>query len=545
MKIVVFTNAAHQRKYIDTVRSAVAGTSDVVVESVEAGLEETDDDKKGEAGGSESLLSYIRSFVKGAAALGSRAGRILAKILLSPLYLTYYAERGLRRFARRHKMTFLRPSKFLRKHPRVVAGFEKVLRALLSILRKLSPPAALGFIVRTCSKIWSFYKRQSLAYAVFSETLWRDYLAERLFSRNPDLIVLLEDNAEGLTGLVSHMARQRSIPYVVLPDYIPNPAEPARYYFDNPQHSADSLTGRVIRYFAPRWILEYDGKRLLRLPGNAVFVRWMRGQHCPQPWILNAGYAEAILLESRASVKHYEKLGFFSQKLKVIGGATEDSLHEIALRKDELRRMLDAEYGFSADKPLVICGLPPDQYTAATEGFEFRSYEELCRQWFAALEAVTDRANVLAVRHPRMKAEVFAPYLKGRVRLANRSLDGILPACDLYIACISTTIRWALALGIPVLNYDTYRYDYGDFSSAHGCLEVTSVEAFQQALETMLLPGGLDEIRSAAAADASEWGLTDGKFKERLRDTLLEVRRTYKGRTTPTHAGNYRLKKLS
>ena len=401
--------------------------------------------------------------------------------------------------------------------------------------------AALRFVYRRLAGALNFYRRRSILYTALSEYRWQRYLDKRLFSLQPDLVVLLEDNAEGLSGLVSHASRKHNIPYVILPDYIPNPAEPARYYFNNPLHSADTRLGRLVRLFAPQWILEYDGKRLLRLPGNAIIVRLMRGQQCPQPWILNAGYTDAILLESKASLKHYEHLGFKPEKLRVIGGAVEDGLHAIHLEKDQRRKALNSKYKLDPAKPLIVCGFPPDQYTAATEGFEFKTYDDLCRNWFAALTAVSDRANVIVVRHPRTKASALSRYATGGVQIATETLESILPVSDLYVACISTTIRWALALAIPVINYDTYRYDYGDFSQAKGSSEVTNLDAFREELERMLQPGELARLSALERENADEWGFVDGRFRTRLRDSLLEIRNTYKGAPSSTHRKGYRL----
>lgn len=554
MNIVIFLNAAHQRKYVDVLSSAMAGLEDARVQAVDIS---TDGAKQSAA--KKSFRAKLKKF---------RPFRLATKFIGAVFYIPYAGFMKLlelyRRYVHKHLLQTARSavrraqkqslysrlhtiaSGFFQYLPRMKARVFRSLRLLLSPARAAVAylwrhgfRPALLFFYKHLAGVQNYFGRQSILYVLLSERHWQRYLENRLFSLQPDLIVLLEDNAEGLTGLVSHAARERKVPYVILPDFIPNPAEPARYYFNNPLHSADTLPGRLVRFFAPRWILEYDGKQLLRLPGSAIAVRWMRRQHCPQPWILNAGYTDAILLESKASLKHYEHLGFKPEKLRVIGGAVEDGLHAIHLDKDQRRKALDARYKLDPTKPLVVCGFPPDQYTAATEGFEFKTYEDLCRSWFAALAEVSGRANVLVVRHPRMKPSELTPYAIAGVQIATEKLETILPVADLYVACISTTIRWALALGIPVINYDTYRYSYGDFSSALGCLEVTSVDAFRSTMGKMLLPGGLDEIRITAARDAIEWGLMDGMFKERLRDTLIDVCQTYKGSPTQTHAHDY------
>lgn len=549
MKIVIFLNAAHQRKYVDVLNSAMVGSRDVRVQALDIS---TDDDPI-QSAARKSLPAKLMSF---------RPFRLVAKSIGAAFYVPYAG------FMKLQEQYYLHIHKYLRQTARLSIGQLKrysgypELRKLASGLRRQLTRMKAGvsrgfsaawgnllrpgvrFLFRLLGGTLNHLRGRSILYVLLSEYRWQRHLEDRLFSLQPDLIVLLEDNAEGLTGLVSHAARKRKVPYVILPDFIPNPAEPARYYFNNPLHSADTLPGKLVGLFAPRWILEYDGKRLLRLPANAIAVRLMRGQHCPQPWVLNAGYTEAILLESKASLKHYEQLGFKPDKLRVIGGAVEDGLHAIHLEREQRRKALNEKYKLDPAKPLIVCGFPPDQYTAATGGFEFETYDDLCRNWFAALAEVSDRANVIVVRHPRMKPSALNRYATGGVQIATETLESILPVADLYVACISTTIRWALALAIPVINYDTYRYDYGDFSPAKGCSEVTSLGAFRDEMERLLKPGELDRLSVVASGDADQWGLMDGKFRTRLRDSLLKIRDTYKGLPRSTHKKGYRLPRV-
>jgi len=560
MNIVIFLNAEHQRKYVDVLNNAMAGSPGVKVQAVEIS---TDD--RSESATKTSLWERL---------IELKPFRLIAMPFGAVFYIPYAVLMKLLELYRIHLHrhwrwmvhSALRPVRHYDLHLKLRGIGSRLRRRLSYIKARISPgvavlkiltrtprfylwrfwwPPTRAFLSRRRRDALNYLRRRSSVFAVLSEFRWKLYLNDQLFSLRPDLIVLLEDNAEGLTGLVSHIAKKRRIPYVILPNYIPNPAEPARYYFNNPLHSAATLSGRLVRFFAPRWVLEYHGKHLLRLPRYAFFARWIRGQHCPQPWILNAGYTDAIFLESKASLKHYEYLGFKPEKLRVIGGAVEDELYAIHLEKEQQRKTLDERYGLDPAKPLIVCGFPPNQYSAVAEGFEFKTYDELCQAWFSVLAAATDRANVIVVRHPRTKADVLSKYATGSVKIAAESLETILPVADVYIACISTTIRWALALAIPVINYDTYKYDYGDFSSAKACFEVSNIDDFRNKVEEVLRSGELDRLSAIASADADEWGLMDGNFKNRLRDSLLEIRTKYQGFPKSTHPEGYQLPRIN
>ncbi len=40
-----------------------------------------------------------------------------------------------------------------------------------------------------------------------------------------------------------------------------------------------------------------------------------------------------------------------------------------------------------------------------------------------------------------------------------RTRLSLVPLCSLYVASVSATIRWAIACGKPVVNYDVYRFE--------------------------------------------------------------------------------------
>lgn len=491
MKIVIFFDAIHQRKYFDVVREAMSGDEDVIVEA--AGVTAMDS-------GSEASFAPKRRW---------RLALTLA-LRRSAVALKLHVKRKVRLLLMGYRSTGS-----MGEHIWYVA--RKFIRAFYNF----------------------FYRSTVRVY--LSDKKWRSHIRSRVFSRNPDLLVTLEDNAEGLSGLASDFARARGIPYVILPDFIPNPAEPARYYYNNPNHRGDTITGRLVRYFNPKWAVRYHGKSILRLPAQEILVKRLNGQKCIQPWILNAGYAEAIFLESKSALRHYEKLGFRKDKLRVIGGAIEDTLYAIRLERSQHRHSLNVKYGLDPANPLVICGFPPDQYSAATDRFEFASYGEMCSNWFRVLDSITDKANVLVVPHPRLDVKLIAAFCNGKIKLADERLENILPLADLYIASISTTIRWALGLGVPVLNYDSYRYDYGDFTGASGIVEMDSASDFLDALKMALSPAGFSKLTALAEADSANWGKIDGGFRSRLRENLLEIYRNYDGNPKSTHEPGYRL----
>jgi hypothetical protein len=408
-------------------------------------------------------------------------------------------------------------------------------------IRKLPPP---------WRSIMLFWSRVTLAIAAVSTLALnsvsitrqllqrRVYLQEaaRLIERTrPQVIVMMEDNAEGLTGVMTSAARRAGIPFIILPDYIPNPVEPATYYRDSKAHQVRTLLDWLVATAYPKWTYAHNGRMMIRLPAPTILAYHLLRCDPPAPWILNAGYANAIALDSTAMWNHYLSLGFRQSKLRVIGTAQDDRLHARFTDRSVLRAELMQDLGLPADRPIVLCAFPPDQYASSdTNAFEYPTYANLVAAWFAELAAISDKANVIVRPHPRTAPGLLERDCPPGVHIVWTPTEDLIPICDLYVASVSTTIRWALGLGLPVLNYDCYRYGYGDFSSAQGVLECTDRDAFASALRDTI--ADTRELAAKASSDRHAWGQVDGKYAKRLRLLLLEAAASDGTRPRPTHS---------
>jgi hypothetical protein len=364
----------------------------------------------------------------------------------------------------------------------------------------------------------------------------RMYLQEasRLIQRvRPHVIVVMEDNAEGLTGVMTFAARRAGVPFIVLPDYIPNPIEPATFYGDSKPHRLRTSLDWLVAMAYPKWTYKHNGRIMLRLPSTTILAYHLLRCDPPAPWILNSGYASAIALDSASMWNHYCTLGFSKSKLRVIGTAQDDRLHARFMQRLDLRTNLMHDLGLPTDRPIILCAFPPDQYASAdTSAFEYPAYADLVEAWFDELAAISETANVLVRPHPRTAQGLLEQACPAGVNVVWTPTEDLIPICDLYVASVSTTIRWALGLGLPVLNYDCYRYGYGDFSTARGVLECTDRATFSGLLRDII--SDTSDLAAKARAERRAWGQVDGNYARRLR-LLLEEAAHDGSNPQPTH----------
>lgn len=341
----------------------------------------------------------------------------------------------------------------------------------------------------------------------------------------PDLIVLPEDNVETLSTIFVAKGRELNIPSMIIPFTIPNPLEPARYYYDNPLYQARGPVARRLVERHPKWRFHHEGRDLLRQPAIKASCQELLGLSSPAPWVLNRGYAVSIALDSEAQRDLYIKLGFPGEQLKVIGDMNGAMFHRVRKHKQRFVEEICSRYGWQSYRPLILCGFPPDQYEGTdTSRFEFRDYNALIAAWMTSFKLLGKRANILIRPHPRIPLERLSGFEGPNVKISLQPTAELIPLCDLYVASISATIRWAIACGVPVINYDTYRYRYDDYASAKGVIGVEHLGEFRS-LMTRFVD---DEIFAAELKERQRgvmnyWGQLDDGTGRRLSALVLDA----------------------
>jgi hypothetical protein len=336
-----------------------------------------------------------------------------------------------------------------------------------------------------------------------------------------DLVVVTEDSVAGRSRALIATAARMGVPVLLLPFTIPNPREAARILGRGRAYQV-GLLARGLAALRPAWLRQMAEGRLIRVPVGQAIMNELVGIAPAQPWIDNTGPA-TIAVESRAMVRHYRDMGLAEKQLILTGSLAdhvlEQSLRERTLRQAELR----ARFRLS-DKPLLLCALPPDQLTSGGAISEFNNYEKLLAAWTAALRSVAESFAIVVRPHPRIDEPMLEQLQQAGVAVCWDDTATLVPLCDLYVAAISATIRWAIACGKPVLNYDVYRYRFDDYVGVSGILNVFDIDAFNQALADLAgNPERLASMTLAQSSVAEDWGCLDGESSHRIKSLVTSL----------------------
>lgn len=351
------------------------------------------------------------------------------------------------------------------------------------------------------------------------QSMWMRRL---LRQQNIKLVILPSDNRYNLSVYVK-AAHLENVGVVVVPQFMAGPLEWAEYVLSQPAYWFRYFINRLAGTMYPRWVLEYKNRKLVALPGAQILAREWLGAAPPLPWVLHSGASDVIAVES-GSVKEYcFREGLPLYQVTVTGSIAHDVLFDAQNNKKQRKEDLLNQLGVDTALPIILSALPPDSLYMDRPECDFKSYRELIEFWCRSITMIKGY-NHLVVLHPSLIFDEIKYIEDFGLKIVRASTANIVPLCDIFVAAVSSTIQWAIACGIPVVNYDVYRYRYTDYAEVGG---VISLEEKNEFIETLFKLANdstyYAKIVAAQRAEAFKWGRLDGQAGSRLQEVFLSV----------------------
>lgn len=338
------------------------------------------------------------------------------------------------------------------------------------------------------------------------------------------LLVLPEDNFYYFTNFYVKAVHDRGGAVIVVPFTIVNMLEWAEAFYKEPSHNADLLLNSAMAFLFPRWRHSHRGRSLV-MPFQQILCTEYFGTAPPVPWLINSGHADAIAVESAFMYKYYLRSGIEESRLRLTGALYDDALHHARMHADALREDLYRRLRLPPGRPMLLCALPPNQLAGVGRtACDFADYATLLETFLLPLRGLVDTHNCVLSLHPRIDPDSLTTLDLGSVRVAREDVASLIPLSRLYIASCSATIRLAINCGVPVVNYDVYRYDYDDYKGIPGVLTTEENAAYQQAvLRLCTEPQAHADSQRQLQTFAAEHAVLDGQAGDRLCAIIEEV----------------------
>ncbi len=351
-----------------------------------------------------------------------------------------------------------------------------------------------------------------------------------LFSRliaemHVDAVVIPEDIVGPVWPVLVSASHGAAIPALVCPYTLANQSEAIQSLKNEPafQTSANAIAAHL----HPSWRFRDADIDIVRLPAEHILAHAELGISPPDPWMMNSGFSDKVLVDSQASFEYFRAGGIPPEQMSIAGSVSLDRM--AALRAGRAREMdaLRTELGLSGSKPMLLISGCPDQLSAKVPYCEFGTMQELARSVGEALSPLAAAYHLVVRPHPNFErfGEMLEPF---GIVTAGKSTASLVPLADVFIAFASATIRWAIACGIPTVNYDVFNYGYADFSAATGVAAVNDSDGFRAVVQT-LVPGSaaLSALRELAQHDSGHWGVMDGKGLDRIEREIESARQQW------------------
>jgi hypothetical protein len=349
-------------------------------------------------------------------------------------------------------------------------------------------------------------------------------LSKSLQEIQPVAIVIFDDRPLTPNYLLRVLALRRDIPVVLIPFAVSTLESDVKLREGRSAHVLGVPPGRMFKRVIARWwprqAYAVSGRTFLfhNVWDTAALI--FCGALPQNPWYVGGSHPELVCAAGDDQRDYFLEAGVFADRIALTGPPLLDESVGSREAAGAIRRALVVKYTLTGERALIICAVP--QY--AEHGLlDWDSHIKLTEELFSTLAG--SGASVLLSLHPKSQRSVYeesaATY--GLSILEERLAD-VMVAADLLVGTFSSTVGWAVGLGIPAFVAATIHADYQLYRDIPGVVVVDDHAALAENLARFV---GDQDFRRKLAADtgrgADRVGRLDGKAGERVAAAIEQM----------------------
>jgi hypothetical protein len=278
----------------------------------------------------------------------------------------------------------------------------------------------------------------------------------------------------------------------------------------------------------PRQVYDSPYGEVLFFTPTVTLALARAGMLPPNPWAMGGGLSDRVAVSGEDDRAASVAVGVPESKIAVTGEPSHDELHQAWRERAVLRARLCQGYALDPSRPLAIVAVPQLAEHAIV------GWEQHWRDIRFLVEAVASSgASVLLSLHPKSDPEAYR-FLESefQARLLAEPLRNVLAAGDVFVATFSSTVRWAVLLGVPTVVVDFWNFAYDIYDHFGGVVKVGERAALAPLVARLVQdPAARDELRNGHRHSAARVAPFDGRACRRVID-LIEAHES--GRPRPT-----------
>jgi hypothetical protein len=272
------------------------------------------------------------------------------------------------------------------------------------------------------------------------------------------------------------------------------------------------LLNRLVGWLEPGHVFASRWGRMMHRPAHWYLAAWFAGLGLRSGWFQGTRFIDVVVVSGDDELRVCRAAGIPDHRIAAIGSPGFQMHHERMRERLRIR----AQLGIAQDRPLLIASPPPlweHRMIGRDEHFAF--IDEL----LAVL--ARSRCTVIVSLHPKLNRADYEPRVRAMGgTIAEQPLTEILAAADLFVSGgYSSTIRWALAIGIPSANLDLWELNEGTYRDDSDYPTLRSLEALGA-----WIAAARDRPPGPRQSEKPPLGLIcDGRFHEHLAELVERI----------------------
>ncbi|HDO7901353.1 TPA: hypothetical protein P5J47_002981, partial [Legionella pneumophila] len=338
---------------------------------------------------------------------------------------------------------------------------------------------------------------------------------------NPSLLLFTEDVVERDSNIWIKIAQKKGILSAILSSSTATVTEAAETYFNNPHYYFPTHLPLYLqiglKIFIRKWCFNYRDRKFIRLPLKQLIAMDLLDLAPKQPWTINSGDSTLILVESQFSKDLLVKEGINRRRIKIIGSLKFDSMAPVLNDSTRYKQELYQKYNLNLTKKLILCAFPPNLPNRLS--YDFQNYEDMTKKWISTLQ-LSDY-NVLYSVHPSGFPDTANAIRSLDQIVVEEDIANLIPLCDVYLASVSSTIKWARACNKLVLDYDCFHFNYRTYEKDPAIIAVKSLNELKEWI-TRLNNQSVSKIHDQLnpSLHPNYWGIIDGRSLWRINNYI-------------------------
>ncbi len=280
--------------------------------------------------------------------------------------------------------------------------------------------------------------------------------------------------------------------------------------------TATGEDGKKVAKNFPHWVKKGKFSGALMYPPEDILAREDLGITLRDAWIIHGGNSDRICVESQYMYDFYIDEGIPPEKLALTGTLYCDIIYSSMSPGSPEKNSFLLPKKINNNETRILVSWPPSYHAERGSKCEFSSYSDLGKSVLKFIESMQGVKLTVSL-HPNTPISEKNELENIGISLSDEYVIELIPHHDIFVTCFSSTIRWAVSAGKPVVNYDFYGFELLDYDNIPAVILVKTFEKFKETIKKLSTDSDYyKKIAFQQIESSTQYGVVDGKSFESI-----------------------------